>query len=226
MKNKFEQVLNFLRAYKTERIYVEFYGYDSRMEWNDPYVSIRKPIPSTIMNIIVEIVEKYETQLFKNAYSENDYYTINVNIYPFEKKMELRIKQEENGGDGSGYERDLEPDSFILKYMNDNNVNEITAIYNGAGDSGDLMDLTIDGRVYTSARYWGEPNNDEDKVFHEIYEHLENAYGGWEIDDGAEGNIIIEDGAILIEHIWHTREMVDSGYEIILTKDNIDNNEE
>jgi hypothetical protein len=224
MKNKFVQVLNFLRAYKKDLIYINFYSDYEGAQWNDPYTNVRQ-LPSTILDIIVKIVEKYEHKLYDNSSSDSDYHEIKVSIYPFEQKMVLRILQEEYNTEDSNYEKKLPEDSFILNYMKENNVEEISATYSGSGDDGDINNLTIDEEIYPDARYWGESKTEADEVFHEIYDYLHHAYGGWENDEGASGDILVEDGVLTIEHAWNTREMVDSGYEIVLTKDNITDEE-
>ena len=71
MKNKFIQVLNFLRAYKKDLIFINFYSDYEGAHWNDPYSNARQ-LPSTILDIIVKIVEKYEDDLYQNTSSDND----------------------------------------------------------------------------------------------------------------------------------------------------------
>lgn len=225
MRNKFIQVLNFLRAYKKDLIFINFYSDYEGAHWNEPHSNVSK-LPSTILDIIVKIVEKYEDDLYQNTSSDTDYHEIKVLIYPFEQKIVLNIFQEEYGGEDSYYEKNLPEDSFILNYMKENDIQEITTTYNGSGDDGYISDIIIDGKKYPEARYWGEPGSDVERVFSEIYRHLQSEYGGWENDEGANGTILIEDGILSIEHEWVTRDMVDSGYEIVLTKDNIDDNEE
>ena len=225
MKNKFIQVLNFLRAYKKNLIHLNFYSDYEGAHWNDPYSNVRQ-LPSAILNVIVEIVEKYENKLYDNTSSDSDYHEIKVLIYPFEQKIVLNIFQEEFDFQDSNYKKNLPEDSFILNFMKENNIYKISTDYSGSNDDGDLNNLIIDGEEYPQARYWGEPKTDADKVFHEIYSYLERAYSGWENDSGANGNIFItEDGVLTIEHEWVTKEMVDSGYEIILTKDNVGDEE-
>jgi hypothetical protein len=224
MKNKFIQVLNFLRAYKKDLIFINFYSDYEGAHWNDPYSNARQ-LPSTILDIIVKIVEKYEDDLYQNTSSDSDYHEIKVLIYPFEQKIVLNIFQEEYGGEDSYFEKNLPEDSFILNYMKENDVKKITTKYNGSGDDGHIGDIVIDGKEYPEAKYWGEPGSDVEKVFNEIYIYLVSEYGGWENDNGANGNILIQDGILTIEHEWVTREMVDSGYEIVLTKDNVKDEE-
>ena len=124
MKNKFIQVLNFLRAYKKNLIHLNFYSDYEGAHWNDPYSNVRQ-LPSAILNVIVEIVEKYENKLYDNTSSDTDYYEIKVLIYPFEQKIVLNIFQEEFDFQDSNYKKNLPEDSFILNFMKKFNINDL-----------------------------------------------------------------------------------------------------
>ena len=77
--------------------------------------------------------------------------------------------------------------------------------YNGGGDSG-----------YIESSF--EPTGDEvpPEIEHWCYDQLENAFGGWEINEGSDGVFIFDfnNSTITLEHTYNTEEnQVDTLYE-------------
>ena len=75
----------------------------------------------------------------------------------------------------------------LRDYFSRNNVEIIEARYSGGGDSGDIDSITVDGM--DSKIHWDSQDDDEKLIWDTLYDNLENAYGGWEIDDGSAGTI-------------------------------------
>lgn len=216
--------MNFLQSYGEKEIRFEWTSYDRGIDyveweygWNDLGV---KKIPTTIMNLIVTIVEETGEDMFDGVYSETDGYRLVARFFPKEKTLQLRMMVEEYVSDEIYNERKFPIEtSNAIKYMNEKNISNIIFSYDGGGDSGEINSLLVDGKEVSI--YTWERNEETMPIINMAYEYLENTYGGWEIDDGSSGTLEIRDnGLISSSHIWSSREWYDSGKEKIITTDN------
>ncbi len=96
----------------------------------------------------------------------------------------------------------------------DQSVARIEVDYSGAGDSGN-----IDAVHFISKK--GEESEMDDKEVREAveefaYAQLEEHYGGWEINDGSQGKMIIDmtNGKASFEHEWNVMETQDDNKEV------------
>jgi hypothetical protein len=55
-----------------------------------------------------------------------------------------------------------------------------------------------------------------------VYTYLERSFGGWENNEGATGVITVTKQEIEIEHIWNTREQVDSDLHLEIKLEDIE----
>jgi hypothetical protein len=223
MKRKFRAILSFLKPYQEE---IQFYwrNYDGNTEW-DWTMCTKNEIPETIRNLAREIVESLEDEiedtLYDNCYSESDYYTLNLIVDPVKKTAKIKMEAEYYKTEAETYTNVLtNPD--LRDYFNRNSVEIIEARYSGGGDSGDIDSITIDGE--DSNIQWHTADDDEKLICDTLYDNLENAYGGWEIDDGSAGTIeLSRNMEIIISHEWNMREMEYCNEEIEITMDTFDN---
>jgi hypothetical protein len=223
MKRKFRAILSFLKPYQEE---IQFYwrNYDGNTEW-DWTMCTKNEIPETIRNLAREIVESLEDEiedtLYDNCYSESDYYTLNLIVDPVKKTAKIKMEAEYYKTEAETYTNVLtNPD--LRDYFNRNSVEIIEARYSGGGDSGDIDSITIDGE--DSNIQWHTADDDEKLIWDTLYDNLENAYGGWEIDDGSAGTIeLSRNMEIIISHEWNMREMEYCNEEIEITMDTFDN---
>lgn len=112
---------------------------------------------------------------------------------------------------------------IICEIMNSLGIDSINLEFDGSGDSGQVESVTVSPEHLQDAfeeiktkgsrvnHYWSENTWHADLVEHECsasdlamdvaYEILENKYGGWEINEGSFGTIIINaDGSGRIEY--------------------------
>ena len=207
MKRKFRALLTFLKPYQEE---VLFYwrNYDGNTEW-DWTMCTKQEIPETIRDLAREIVqsleEEIEDTLYDNCYSESDYYLIDFIVNPVKKTAIIKMEAENYTSQAETYTNVL-TDPDLRDYFNRNNVEIIEARYSGGGDSGDIDSITIDGEH--SNIQFGSQDDDENLIWDTLYDNLEAAYGGWEIDDGSAGTIELNNNLeIVISHEWNFREM-------------------
>ena len=206
MKKKFRALLTFLRPYQEE---ISFYwnSYDGDTEWQYPS-SNKRELPKNIVTLASEIGEYFEDQIedvFDSCYSESDYYLIKMTVNPVKKTAIIKMEAEEYTSQAETYERKLE-DPELEDYFKRTGVEIIEARYGGSGDSGDIDTVKIDGE--DSNIQWNSQDEDEVLIWNTLYDRLEAAYGGWEIDDGSAGTIELNDNLeIVISHEWNMREM-------------------
>lgn len=220
-KRIFENVMKFLQSYDVKIINFEWssYGGDgfNDIEWEYGWSNLgNRNLPTSINNLVIEIVSEYAETMFENVYSDLESYKLRATFLPFEKKVELYIDVEENQNDYREVQGNLGENSEVVAIMKQNEYEEIEFRYNGGGDSGELESVkvnSIDDQIYN----W-ERDNDKSVIYQKAYDLLENAFSGWEIDDGSSGTIyMFANGSYVIEHEWYTREFVDSGEQKIIT---------
>lgn len=167
-----------LKDYPIEYGNLETYG-DWHKDWGG---LIRNYSPEDVDRIIIRIME--DSEVLKKLYElPEDYGTLSVNIDCIEKKIEISANYNELISIEKGRSVDLEDypnlDS-IFEEMKDVGVNTGYITFDGGGDSGDI-DNFID--------YKGQKQHKvNDVVIDNLYNILENFYGGWEINEGSYGS--------------------------------------
>jgi hypothetical protein len=227
MKRKFKALLTFLKAYKKDTIGFSWTCYEGEIpEWEWGHNSI-KNIPLNIEGIATEIAEMFWKEVYEEAPgSETEYYRITLTIYPFQNKAEVSCDYEVYKEEREPYSRDINDEKFI-EMFNRKEIDEITARYNGSGDSGEISQIEIDDKSMNMR--WGTVAQDEDEklIQNTLYGYLENAFAGWEIDDGSSGDIKIykpyDDTIVIdIEHTWNMRVMEKSSYKKEITENDFE----
>jgi hypothetical protein len=225
MKRKFRALLTFLKAYKKDTIGFSWTCFEGEIpEWEWAHSSI-KNIPSNIKDIATDIAEMFWKEVYEEAPgSDTEYYRIVLTIYPFQNKVEISCDYEMYVEQQESYSRDISDEEFI-KMFNRKEIDEITARYSGRGDSGEIEYVEIDGESTNFS--WGTRDDDEKLIQNTLYNYLENAYSGWEIDDGSDGEIKIfrpyDDTIVIdIEHIWNMREMYEANYKKQITENDFE----
>lgn len=212
--------MSFLRTRK-DKIYISWSAPDSNPELQWPHMSNSMVLPQNILDILVEITDSKVDEIFNiDCYSETDYYVLNSEIDPKEKKIVYSLEAEYYNNQAETYERKLETPE-LEDYFERTGVEIIEARYSGGGDSGDIDTITIDGED-TNIQY-GSQDDDEKLIWDTLYGQLENAYGGWEIDDGSVGTIELNNNLeIVISHEWNMREMETCKDRYVITENDIE----
>ncbi len=228
MKKKFKAFLAFLNIYKKENISFSWpynAGYDNSPDWEWPSTSIDN-IPQNIKFIADEIAEQYWEKPFEESpYSESEYYNIFLNVFPSEGVVKIGVEYEVFTDQYETYSNDINAGE-IFEFLQKNKINNIFAEYNGDNDSGEIYSVKIDGAPIPD--YMGSISEQSYKVVWDfLYEKLEIAFAGWEIDDGSSGEILIfkpydEEYVLDISHTWKIREMLTSDYETEITENDFD----
>ena len=213
-------LMSFLRTRK-DKIYISWSAPDSNPEWQWPNVQQDVSIPQNILDIVEEITDSKIDEIFDmDCYSETDYYLLLVEIDPKEKKIVYSLDAEYYNNQAETYERKLE-NPELEDYFERTGVEIIEARYSGGGDSGDIDTITIDGE--DSNIRWNTQDDDEKLIWDTLYDKLESAYGGWEIDDGSAGTIELNNNLeIVISHEWNMREMETCKDRYVITENDIE----
>jgi hypothetical protein len=213
-------LMSFLRTRK-DKVYISWGAPDSNPELQWPHMSNSMVLPQNILDIVVEITDSKINEIFDmDCYSETDYYYLSAEIDPKEKKIIYSLKCEEYKYEAETYENTIDnPD--LKDYFERTGVEIIEARYSGGGDSGDIDSVTVDGE--SSNITWHSDSDDDKLIWNTLYDNLENAYGGWEIDDGSAGTIELNNNLeIVISHEWNMREMVDCHDTIEIKEDDLE----
>ncbi len=128
-----------------------------------------------------------------------------MTVNSVKKTAIIKMEAEEYTSQAETYERKLE-NPELEDYFERTGVEIIEARYGGSGDSGDIDSITVDGE--DSNITWHSDRDDDKLIWNTLYDQLESAYGGWEIDDGSAGTIELNNNLeIVISHEWNMREM-------------------
>jgi len=221
MKRKFRMLMSFLLRLKKDNIQVSWNAYDGDPEWQWPNVQQNVSIPQNILDTLVDITDLNVNEIFDmDCYSETDYYVLTAEILPKEKKIIYSLDVEEYSNQAETYENQLN-NPELEEYFKRTGVEIIEARYSGGGDSGDIDSITVDGK--SSNITWHSDSYDDKLIWNTLYDQLESAYGGWEIDDGSSGTIELNNNLeIVISHEWNMREMVDCDQRYEITEDDIE----
>ncbi len=217
MKRKLKILLTFLKAYKKERITFSWnygYGWSNEPDWKYPNTSIPN-IPKNIEELAAEVAGEYWEEVWNESPgSDTEYYEIILTTFPLRESARINVRYEMYTDHTDSYSIDV-VDEEVLKFLNKNNVKEIHAHYNGGGDSGEIENVEIDGKYIPD--YWGTTDKTHKAIWDYLYEKLDAAFGGWEIDDGSSGDIKIfkpydENYVLDINQSWNMRELFPSEY--------------
>lgn len=213
--------MSFLLRLRKDNIQVSWNAYAGDPEWKWPNVQQNVSIPQNMLDMLIDITDSKIDEIFDmDCYSETDYYRLTAEIIPKEKKIIYSLDVEEYSNQAETYERKLE-NPELEEYFKRTGAEIIEARYSGRGDSGDIDSVTIDGQ-HTNIN-WQSNSDDEKLIWDTLYDNLENAYGGWEINDGSSGTIELNNNLeIVISHEWNMRETVDCDDRYEITEEDLE----
>jgi hypothetical protein len=221
MKNKLRIICKYLKGMGIEKapFRIDFEGGIQWFELDVPY-----DISDTIEEIIKDILEIYEDKLYDigpgSLDNPNEYFTASGEIIPSENKIiitEIDYQGYDTQASGTYYDKDdyEEDDSMydtfiaVGKFLDEIRATSATVSYEGGGDSG-----------YVSSTYESDKGNgDVPAGIENICYSLLEEYGGWEINEGSQGNIVFTKDEIEVNHEWNTQEDYNEQIDIVITLD-------
>ena len=225
MKNKLRILFKYLKGMGIDelKLRVDLENGIQYLEYDTQY-----DISSAMDSIINEIIEIYENDLYElgpgNLDNPNDYFRVEVKILPSENKFiftEIDYQGYEAEGSGSYYDiNDYEEgesmyETFIEvgKFLDEIGSDSVTVNYSGGGDSG-----AVDNDYESENGSGMVPNKIEDICYNLLQE-----YGGWEINEGSQGNIVLTKDEIEVNHEWNTQEDYNEEVNIVITPETFTN---
>ena len=195
---------------------------ESGIQWFE--LNTEDNISNAIENIIQEIIEIYEDKLYDigpgSLDNPNEYFTASGEIIPDEGKFiftEIDYQGYDTEDSGTYYDKDdyEEDDSMydtfiaVGKFLDEIRATSATVGYSGGGDSG-----AVDNNYESENGSGIIPDNIENICYSLLEE-----YGGWEINEGSQGNIVFTKDEIEVNHEWNTQEDYNEQIDIVITLD-------
>lgn len=209
--------MSFFKSLKKDDISFSFAYYDGEVDWYS--FSSNMPVSENIRDILtgiaIYLAEKYNID---QLYSETEYQSITLELNPSKNKMFYSVRCENFEGHPDTYSDDIR-DEEVLEFIKEKGIESVRGYFSGYGDSGEIHeDIEINGK--TKFVRWG---GEYEKLLNYLYDRLEAAFGGWEIDDGSRGEFEIEEiygkKMISINQVWNTRVWDDCQDPIEITED-------
>ncbi len=221
MKNKFYGFLVYLKSLKVDDVQLNF-TMDGRSvdHFEDMFYVGGKSytIPSNFYSFFEKIIEKYTDEIWENSQNEfgDYYYNVTILVDRINKNMEITSEIEEQTTAQESDEYDVSTMSLVQNFLDENNIDNFEVSFSGGGDSGELDQTGIESSF---------PNDQiryPDELENFFYEKLESSFGGWEINEGSSGKIILDRNNLTIEIDLYSNEWVNSDLSIIIKEDDLD----
>jgi hypothetical protein len=221
MKNKLRILFKYLKGMGIDNITFNV-DLENGIQWFE--LNMEYNSSSAIENIVQEIIEEYEDKLYElgpgTLDNPNEYFRVSGQIIPNEGKFiftEIDYQGYDTEGSGTYYDKDdyEEDDSMydtfieVGKFLDEIKATSATVGYSGGGDSG-----AVDNDYESENGSGMIPTNIENICY-----DLLSEYGGWEINEGSQGNIIFTKDEIEINHEWNTQDDYNEEINIVITLD-------
>jgi hypothetical protein len=224
MKKKFKMLMAYLRGFKKESINFELIISSQDIEEIEIYDDVN--MTSTFYSYFESIVNQYADDLYDegpgSVDNASEYFYVDGEIYPSENKIVFnQVRFTSYGTSDSGYEVYIDDyeenesmyDTFIEvgKFLDEIKATSVTIGYSGSGDSG-----AIDNN-YESENGTGDVPAGIEDICYKLLEE----YGGWEINEGSQGNIVFTKDEISVNHEWNTEDDDSNEIDIEITEDSL-----
>jgi len=208
MGKKFKALMAYLRSFKKDEIEFSWVWTDGDgdPEWHWGHKPV--PIIDSLYDIVIEIASSHLDELFdltKNCYAETERYEIVLKFYPKKSKAIFLLYHEDYDRNSTTqeYAEELDPNNEYVKRLkslfDSEDIEFCKAYYSGNYDDGDINSINCDGKELSYNM--GQNRRIIEDV---LYDVLERVFGGWEIDDGSNGYIEINNNLeVHIEHDWN-----------------------
>jgi hypothetical protein len=221
MKRLLTSFFLFLEQFDTPEASVSFdMEYRGISWWNEKvWINILRKdvnIPSNFLPLFDIIIEKYGDEIWNGSMNEeqDDYYRASISFKVDQRLMIITSVITENGEEPASDDYNLNNNEDVNTFLDEKNIERITIKYQGGGDDGYIENTGVDDKGNEYSLSAGM----EDVV----YSYLEQSFGGWENNEGASGGIIVTKEEIQIDHIWNTREDVDSDLRLVIKLEDVE----
>jgi hypothetical protein len=188
--------------------------------WNEKvWINILRKdvnIPSNFLPLFDIIIEKYGDEIWNGSMNEeqDDYYRASISFKVDQRLMIITSVITENGEEPASDDYNLNNNEDVNTFLDEKNIERITIKYQGGGDDGYIENTGVDDK--------GDEYSLSAGMEDVVYSYLEQSFGGWENNEGASGGIIVTKEEIQIDHIWNTREDVDSDLRLVIKLEDVE----
>jgi hypothetical protein len=221
MKRLLTSFFLFLEQFDTPEASVSFdMEYRGISWWNEKvWINILRKdvnIPSNFLPLFDIIIEKYGDEIWNGSMNEeqDDYYRASISFKVDQRLMIITSVITENGEEPASDDYNLNNNEDVNTFLDEKNIERITIKYQGGGDDGYIENTGVDDK--------GDEYSLSAGMEDVVYSYLEQSFGGWENNEGASGGIIVTKEEIQIDHIWNTREDVDSDLRLVIKLEDVE----
>jgi hypothetical protein len=221
MKRLLTSFFLFLEQFDTPEASVSFdMEYRGISWWNEKvWINILRKdvnIPSNFLPLFDMIIEKYGDEIWNGSMNEeqDDYYSASISFKVDQRLMIITSVITENGEEPASDDYNLNNNEEVNTFLDEKNIERITIKYQGGGDDGYIENTGVDDK--------GDEYSLSAGMEDVVYSYLEQSFGGWENNEGASGGIIVTKEEIQIDHIWNTREDVDSDLRLVIKLEDVE----
>jgi hypothetical protein len=221
MKRLLTSFFLFLEQFDTPEASVSFdMESDSISWWNEKvWINILRKdvnIPSNFLPLFDMIIDNYGREIWNESMNENqdDYYRVSISFKVDQRLMIITSVITENGEEPASDDYNLNNNEDVNTFLDEKNIERITIKYQGGGDDGYIENTGVDDK--------GDEYSLSAGMEDVVYSYLEQSFGGWENNEGASGGIIVTKEEIQIDHIWNTREDVDSDLRLVIKLEDVE----
>ncbi len=231
MKNKFKVLMAYLRSFKKDEIEFSWIWHDG--DGDPEWYWGHKPVPiiNSLYDIVIKIVSSHLDELFDltvDCHSDTGRYDITLKFYPKKNKAIISLYREDykENVPHQEFTTQLNENSEYVKTLKNlfdtKDIEFCKAYYSGNYDDGDINSINCDGKELSHGYRSGVINQDWRIIENVLYDVLENAFSGWELDNGSDGNIEINNNLeVHIEHNWTEYEFYKCENELEITEDTL-----
>ena len=221
MKRLLTSFFLFLEQFDTPEASVSFdMEYRGISWWNEKvWINILRKdvnIPSNFLPLFDMIIDNYGREIWNESMNENqdDYYRVSISFKVDQRLMIITSVITENGEEPASDDYNLNNNEDVNTFLDEKNIERITIKYQGGGDDGYIENTGVDDK--------GDEYSLSAGMEDVVYSYLQQSFGGWENNEGAYGKITVTKEEIQIDHIWNTREDVDSDLRLVIKLEDVE----
>ncbi len=187
MKNKLKALFAYFRGFKQEELFFNVtFGYNTIEEFSDislggtrKFIEPAKPIRDIIEEVIKKLMPTFHHY---NDYNEDDWWSLEVSIYPFENEIHFTSECKYANSVPEQLQMEFsdlseEFQDKITEIEEENNLTKIQFDFRGIWDV-EIFNILFDDKFIKTT-------NELDMLFHDVtYELMSKNYGKYWTDDG------------------------------------------
>lgn len=182
----------YCRSYGAKVVNKEYQFYENSIDWQSSWTSNQSIMSidsyDEIDNLMESLIDRNSLPKYENCGDYDCTGSLTISINCIDKTINFDFAERVQETDWQGTVFEIDELESINEWMDDviahyPNIKFGKVSYNGGGDSGE-----IDSHMEVNNQSINLPSVVEDL----LYRLLENSYGGWEINEGSQGEFIFD----------------------------------